>query len=107
MNVQPQKLLIAEDDSTSRNMLAAILRNQGFEVVSVSHGAAALEAFGQPDGPNLGILDWMMPGMDGLEVCRRLRSLPSDQPPYLILLTSRDRKEFFPEFQDLIPPPSP
>jgi DNA-binding response OmpR family regulator len=85
-------VLIAEDDLTSRNMLAAILKKQGYEVVATSDGAEALQALQRPDAPKLVILDWMMPVTDGLEVCRRLRAIETDQPPYIMLLTTRDQK---------------
>jgi CheY-like chemotaxis protein len=86
------KILIAEDDSTSRILLTGVLRKFGHEVVATDDGAQALLAMQQPDAPMLAILDWMMPELDGLEVCRRLRSLKTDQPPYLIMLTTRTEK---------------
>jgi DNA-binding response OmpR family regulator len=84
------RILIAEDDLSSRLLLAAILKKDGHEVVETVDGLKALEALREPDAPRLAILDWMMPQMDGVEVCRRIRSLPTDDPPYLILLTGRD-----------------
>ncbi len=87
------KTLIADDDLTSRNVLSAILKKQGWEVVTTVNGVEALAAMRQPDAPRLAILDWMMPEMDGVEVCRELSAIKADQPPYIILLTTRDRKE--------------
>ena len=63
------KVLIAEDDVTSRSMLQAMICRWGFEAVAVTDGAQAWEQLQKPDGPRLTLLDWMMPDMDGLEVC--------------------------------------
>jgi phosphoserine phosphatase RsbU/P len=86
------RVLIAEDDFTSRAALTGILRKQGHEVVAAVNGEEAWEAMNKPDAPRLVILDWVMPGMDGIEVCHRLRALETDQPPYIIMLTSKDEK---------------
>jgi len=85
------RILIAEDDLTSRFMLAAVLKKGGHEVVETINGAQAWEALSKAGAPRLAILDWMMPGMDGLDVVRRIRSLPS-LPPYIIILTTREGK---------------
>lgn len=84
------RILIAEDDLISRNILQAVLLKFGHEVVPVSDGKQALEALGKPDAPRLAILDWMMPEMDGVEVCRGIRQAGGAAPAYLILLTARD-----------------
>ncbi len=86
------RILIAEDDFSSRTVLAAVLRKNGHEVMETVNGAAAWDALQQPDAPRLVILDWEMPEMDGLEVLRRVRALQSDQPPYIIMLTARGGK---------------
>ena len=86
------KILIAEDDLTSQLMIKAIVAKAGYEPVVTGDGRSALEILGRPDAPKLAVLDWMMPGMDGVEVCRKIRELKSDEPAYLILLTSRDNK---------------
>ena len=86
------KLLIADDDVTSRLVLAGVLRKHGHEVEVTEDGTEAWEAMQRADAPQIAILDWMMPGLAGVEVCRLVRTLPSDQPPYLILLTSRGEK---------------
>jgi diguanylate cyclase (GGDEF)-like protein len=86
------RILIADDDVTSRVALAGVLAKFGLEVLATVDGLEAWEAMRGPDAPALAILDWMMPGLDGVEVCRRVRSMASDQPPYLILLTSRGDK---------------
>ncbi|HKI32562.1 MAG TPA: response regulator transcription factor [Gemmataceae bacterium] len=83
------RVLIAEDNLTSRHALQMHLAQWGYDVISTSNGAEAWSAFQAPDAPRLAILDWMMPQMDGLEVCRRVRGLPNPEPPYIILLTAR------------------
>lgn len=87
------KILIAEDDSVSCRVLSANLTKWGHEVVVTRNGLEALEALKQGDAPLLAILDWVMPGMDGVEICRRLRSDEYRSSIYLILLTSLNRKE--------------
>lgn len=86
------KILIADDDVTSRVVLTGVLMKFGHEVVATVDGAQTWETMLRPDAPKLAILDLMMPGLSGLEVCRLIRSLPSDQPPYIIILTSKDEK---------------
>jgi phosphoserine phosphatase RsbU/P len=86
------RILIAEDDFTSRSILTAILSKQGHTVTAAVNGAEAWEAMQQSDAPRLAILDWMMPEMDGIEACRRIRSMKTDQPPYLLMLTTKGFK---------------
>jgi diguanylate cyclase (GGDEF)-like protein len=86
------KILIADDDPLSRRLLEGTLTRMGHEVVAVSDGPDAVLALQQVDGPKLAILDWMMPGADGLEVCRAVRGLTGPYV-YLILLTARDTRE--------------
>lgn len=83
------RILIAEDDPTSRAVLWGVLQKSGYDVVETCDGAAAWAALQQPAAPALAILDWMMPAMDGLEVVRRVRARTTSQPPYLIILTTR------------------
>ena len=83
------KILIAEDDVVSRRMLQAFLLRWGYEVVIATDGAEAWRVLESGDAPKLAILDWMMPVMDGIEICRRVRLLPQASPAYLILLTAR------------------
>lgn len=87
------RILIAEDDSTPRKLLARVLSKSGHEVVEVVDGTAAWEILQQPDPPRIIILDWMMPGMDGPEVLRRVRAHETDRPPYIIMLTAKDEKD--------------
>ncbi len=86
------KVLIADDDRVIRRILEAALNEWGYATVSVGDGAGAWEALRAPDAPRFAILDWLMPGLDGLEVCRRVRALPTRLPPYLLLLTVRDSR---------------
>jgi len=83
------RILIAEDDPVSRRVLTANLINWGHEVVTAVNGLEAWQASQEENAPRLAILDWMMPEMEGPEVCRRMRELPATIPPYIILLTAR------------------
>jgi len=87
------RIIIAEDDPVSRLMLLTILSKSGHDAVAVADGGRALEALSLPDAPRLAILDVMMPVMDGIEVCRRLRALPGGEKLYLIMLTAMNRPE--------------
>lgn len=86
------RILVAEDDAVSRRLLEAILKQWGHEVIVVEDGRAAWEALANPDAPRLVILDWMMPELDGLEVCKRVRQSAVGRFTYVIILTARDRK---------------
>jgi DNA-binding response OmpR family regulator len=86
------RILIADDDITSRAVLSAVLQKNGHEVLVVCDGTEAWEALQRPDAPRLAILDWMMPGLAGVEICRRVHDQDTSQPPYLILLTTRGEK---------------
>ncbi len=87
------RILIAEDDNTSRIILQSLLKKWGHEVIAVSDGKQAWEVLQNEDAPHLAILDWMMPGMDGPEVCREARNAFHDDPRYIILLTALGGKE--------------
>ncbi len=87
------KILIAEDDAVSRRVLEATLHKFGHEVEAAPDGAEAWAALQRDDAPSLAILDWMMPEIDGVELCSRVRGLPTATPPYLILLTAKSGKE--------------
>lgn len=83
------QILLAEDDRISRIMLQAVLQKWGYRVISVSDGQQALEKLLDPEGPSLAILDWMMPGLTGVEVCKRVRAEAGIRPIHLMLLTSK------------------
>ena len=87
------KILIAEDDAITLKMLERKLGSWGYEVVSVTDGNAAWEKTHQDDAPQLLLLDWMMPSMDGIEICRKLKQQPKDTPTYIILLTALDQED--------------
>lgn len=87
------KILIAEDDLTSRMMLELIIGKWSFEVVSVDDGRKAWEILQRNDSPPIAILDWEMPEIDGPELCRRIKLLARDNPIHVILLTGRDSTE--------------
>jgi CheY-like chemotaxis protein len=81
------KILIAEDDPVSRTILKAALQSDGHEVVTTTNGTDAWERFDR--GPvRVIVSDWMMPGLDGLELCRRVRARASTEYTYFILLTA-------------------
>lgn len=86
------RILIAEDDRVSRRLLERKLTSWGYEVVSCHNGAEAWQELHGEDAPNLAILNWMMPGMDGVEVCREIRKQKRPEYLYMILLTARDQK---------------
>lgn len=87
------KILIAEDDPISRRLLETILGKWGYEVVVALDGAQAWKILEARDSPKLAILDWMMPGMDGIEVCRRVRDRDGAPYVYVLLLTARSQRE--------------
>lgn len=83
------KLLIAEDDLTTRTMLSAVAVRWGFEVVEAENGQKAWEIMQGDDAPQLLLVDWEMPVLDGLSLCRRIREQETHNPPYIIMLTIR------------------
>ena len=84
------RTLLAEDDRLSRRALGTALYRWGYDVISCSDGIQAWEQLKADDPPEIAVLDWMMPGMDGLEICLNVRRLPNPTSTYIILLTSRD-----------------
>ncbi len=93
MNVATNRILIAEDHYVSRHLLERNLANWGFQVSSAEDGEAALRMLESEDPPAIAIVDWMMPKMDGLEVCRRVRAMKGRPYLYLLLLTAKSQKE--------------
>jgi sigma-B regulation protein RsbU (phosphoserine phosphatase) len=84
------EVLVVDDDAVSRRVVAAILRKNGYTVHLAHDGEAAWAMLQENRAPALAIMDWMMPGLDGPEICRRLRAIDTPTPTYVILLTSRD-----------------
>jgi len=87
------KILVADDDPLTRRLLQETLEHAGYEVIGVADGRAALECFSRKDGPRLALLDWLMPEVNGLSVCREIRRHSEYPYIYLILLSSRRAKE--------------
>ncbi|WP_263417225.1 GGDEF domain-containing response regulator [Terriglobus albidus] len=86
------RILVADDDAVSRRLMEKILTQSGYEVMTVADGRGALDALTQKDGPRMALLDWMMPGFDGPEVCRQIRARQEASYVYLTLLTSRQNR---------------
>ncbi|MCI0457433.1 MAG: response regulator transcription factor [Gemmataceae bacterium] len=84
------KILIAEDERMSRVLLESVLTEWGYQPVGTSDGVEAWQVLQAEDAPKMAVLDWGRPGLDGLEVCRRVREKQAPEPTYLILLTGRD-----------------
>ncbi len=88
------RVLVADDDSTTRKMVAAMLAKWGYDVVAVNSGDAAWDILQKEDAPRLAVLDWVMPGMEGVEICRKVReTVPKDRYLYLILLTAKTSRQ--------------
>lgn len=87
------KILIAEDEPAFRQLLEEMLVKWGYEVVVTQDGNEAWQVLSSKDAPRLAILDWMMPGVDGVELCRRVRKVRPEPYTYLVLLTSQKRDE--------------
>lgn len=93
MTPETNRILIAEDHYVSRHLLERNLTNWGFEVITAEDGDAAVRVLESADAPPLAIVDWMMPKLDGLEVCRRIREKKDRPYIYLVLLTAKSHKE--------------
>ncbi len=86
------RILVADDDVASRTILTMLLEKNGHSVHTCDNGTEALELLTRADHPELAILDWLMPGLDGIEVCQRLRAAERDLPVYVIMLTIKGEK---------------
>ncbi|MBZ5562315.1 MAG: diguanylate cyclase [Acidobacteriia bacterium] len=87
------KILIAEDDPVLRRILEGFLMKWGYDLVVTKDGAEAWRALEQEAAPPLAVVDWMMPGMDGLELCRKVRERGAGPYTYILLLTAKGQKE--------------
>ena len=87
------RILIAEDDPSSRLLLETSLIRQGHEVVATPNGEDAWSELVKPDAPRLLIVDWMMPLLDGVSLCRRVRAKLEARRPYVIILTALTERE--------------
>lgn len=82
--------MIAEDEPTSQKILLSALEKWGYDVVCTGNGSDALEVLAREDSPQLALIDWMMPGLEGPVLCRELRRMNKEKPLYIIFLTQRD-----------------
>jgi diguanylate cyclase (GGDEF)-like protein len=87
------KILLADDDPISRRIVERMLQALEYEVVTAENGQQAIDRLSRDDSPRLALLDWMMPELDGLEVCREIRSHAEKPYVYILLLTSRESSE--------------
>lgn len=87
------RILIADDELVSRRLLQKTLERAGYEVSAVANGRLAADELCKSDGPKLALLDWLMPELDGLGVCREVRKRKEHSYVYMILLTSKEKKE--------------
>ena len=90
---KPMNLLVADDDVVSRRLLEISLSHSGYRVSVAKDGLEALRVLEGQDSPRLAILDWMMPKVDGLEICRALRKRAPEPYIYILLLTAKDQRE--------------
>lgn len=88
-----KRILIADDDSGSRRILETFLKKWEYDVTIVSDGTAALEVLDREDSPRLAVLDWMMPGMQGVEICQLIRKRADRPYVYVLLLTARNERQ--------------
>src|SRR5437016_2639579 len=86
-------VLVADDDVFSRELLSDLLPRWGYRVRQARDGAEAWDALQEEGAPRLALLDWLMPGMEGVQVCRKVRENPATAGAYLLLLTCRDDVE--------------
>jgi two-component system, cell cycle response regulator len=87
------RILIAEDDAVSRRALEATLLKWGYDVVTCPDGTEAWRQLQSPDSPQMAILDWMMPGMDGAQICQEVRKRKKIPYVYLVMLTAKNQRE--------------
>jgi diguanylate cyclase (GGDEF)-like protein len=92
-NRKQTRVLVAEDDPVSRRMATALLGKWGYEVLAVADGTEAWNVLESRDAPRLAVLDWMLPGAEGIEVCRRVRRQMSRPYVYILLLTAVSQKQ--------------
>src|SRR5262245_14083705 len=86
------KVLVADDEAVSQKLLESTLRRWGYEVLIAGDGVEALRILQQPDSPKLAILDWLMPGMDGVQICREIRRHRNEPYTYILLLTGKNTR---------------
>jgi diguanylate cyclase (GGDEF)-like protein len=89
------KILVADDDAITRLTLKMLLSKRGYDVITACDGDEAYKLLQQDDAPRLAILDWMMPGLDGVELCRKLRESGVAPYTYIVMLSGKCEKEDF------------
>ncbi|MCD4776767.1 MAG: response regulator transcription factor [Candidatus Aegiribacteria sp.] len=87
------RILVVEDDLSTRKTLFGLLQKCGHDTNAVASGEEAWELIRQPDAPRLILLDWLMPGLDGIHLCKKVRSIDKEDPYYIIMLTVKDNKK--------------
>jgi two-component system cell cycle response regulator len=92
-NPSADKILVAEDDPMFRKILQSWLQSWGYQVVLAEDGARAWNILEQEKPPELLILDWVMPEIDGIELCRRIREQRRQPEPYILLVTAKDDRQ--------------
>jgi two-component system, cell cycle response regulator len=88
------KILLVEDSYIERHKIGQYLTDWGLDYLAVGSGTEAVKLLEGPEPPNLALLDWMLPGLDGIDVCRRIRK-PGGEKPYIytVMLTAKNRKQ--------------
>ncbi len=87
------KILIADDDAVSRRLLLGFAQRWGYQAVFAEDGETALNCLKSADAPRMALLDWMMPGRSGVEICREVRQMQRESYIYILLITANDAKE--------------
>ena len=88
------KILLVDDSKLDRHFISDCLEKSGLEFAVAENGTDAWELLQAPDAPTLALLDWVLPGIDGIEICRRIRTLGSNGTYiYTVMLTAKDRKQ--------------
>jgi sigma-B regulation protein RsbU (phosphoserine phosphatase) len=87
------RVLIGEDDPVSRRLLQAVLQKWGYDVICCADGLETWSRLQDTDAPAMAVLDWVMPGLDGPEICQKVRQLARPEPTYIILLTAKGRSQ--------------
>ena len=87
------KILLVEDSRIERHKIGALLSEWGFDFVAAGSGSEALTHLEPPDTPNLALLDWLLPDLDGIDIVRRIRQLNQEKYIYTIMLTAKNRQQ--------------
>ncbi|MBL8914024.1 MAG: response regulator [Archangium sp.] len=90
--VSRTRVLLAEDEPVTRRLLEAQMTRFGYEVLPVADGLKAWDVLQTPDAPSLVVLDWNMPGLDGPEICQKIRESTRSSYTYMLLVTARNAK---------------